>query len=65
MGMQQHVLEAQTWPLKLRCCATLSAFCEECNGDSEDARRPLNNFWTKHQQPSKPYTPVVYTCRAH
>eukprot|EP00972_Heterocapsa_arctica_P043947 6490283-Heterocapsa_arctica.AAC.1 len=26
--------------LRLRCCGQLSAFREESNGDSEDARRP-------------------------
>eukprot|EP00972_Heterocapsa_arctica_P115369 16447346-Heterocapsa_arctica.AAC.1 len=29
--------------LKLRFCAKLSAFCEESNGDREDARRPFKN----------------------
>eukprot|EP00972_Heterocapsa_arctica_P023669 3487463-Heterocapsa_arctica.AAC.1 len=35
--------------LKLRCCAKVSAFCEESNGDSEDARRPFKQT----QKPSK------------
>eukprot|EP00972_Heterocapsa_arctica_P100201 14774733-Heterocapsa_arctica.AAC.1 len=30
--------------LKLRFSAKVSAFCEEYNGDSEDARRPFKNL---------------------
>eukprot|EP00972_Heterocapsa_arctica_P048911 7206196-Heterocapsa_arctica.AAC.1 len=30
--------------LKLRVCAKRLAFCEECNGDSEDARRPFKHL---------------------
>eukprot|EP00972_Heterocapsa_arctica_P102390 15086385-Heterocapsa_arctica.AAC.1 len=49
--------------IKLRCCATRSTFCEECNGDSEDARRPFQNLqkpsntFNNLQTPSK-HTPV-------
>eukprot|EP00972_Heterocapsa_arctica_P006131 903023-Heterocapsa_arctica.AAC.1 len=65
MGIEKHVVEAQTWPLKLRCCAKRSAFCEEYNGDSEDARRPVKNL----QKPSNNFQThvhlYVYTCTAH
>eukprot|EP00972_Heterocapsa_arctica_P054580 8039873-Heterocapsa_arctica.AAC.1 len=43
--------------LKLRCCAKLSASCEETNGDSEDARRPCKNL----RKPSNTFK-AIYTC---
>eukprot|EP00972_Heterocapsa_arctica_P088210 13006505-Heterocapsa_arctica.AAC.1 len=43
--------------LKLRVCAQFSAFCEQYDGDSEDARRPFNNL----QQPSRTFK-ATYTC---
>eukprot|EP00972_Heterocapsa_arctica_P011438 1676722-Heterocapsa_arctica.AAC.1 len=42
--MLERVYEAQTWTLKLIVCATLQAFCEEFNGDSEDAQRPSKHI---------------------
>eukprot|EP00972_Heterocapsa_arctica_P068248 10082459-Heterocapsa_arctica.AAC.1 len=32
------------WTLKLICWAKWSAFCEDSNGDSEDARRPFKHL---------------------
>eukprot|EP00972_Heterocapsa_arctica_P077164 11380904-Heterocapsa_arctica.AAC.1 len=49
--------------LKLRCCANLSAFWEEYNGDSEDARIPFNNMFTTFnncQTPSNTFK-AMYT----
>eukprot|EP00972_Heterocapsa_arctica_P044721 6598478-Heterocapsa_arctica.AAC.1 len=43
---KHNAFEAHDWTLKLRSCATLSAFCEESSGDSEDARRPFKNLQT-------------------
>eukprot|EP00972_Heterocapsa_arctica_P063987 9440751-Heterocapsa_arctica.AAC.1 len=42
--------------LKLILCAKLSTFCEESNGDSEDARRPFGNPF---QKPSNTSTYIV------
>eukprot|EP00972_Heterocapsa_arctica_P015386 2267927-Heterocapsa_arctica.AAC.1 len=56
--MLERVVEAQKWPLKLRCCAKLSAFCEESDGGSEDTRRPFEHL----QKPSKAFKPLVHLC---
>eukprot|EP00972_Heterocapsa_arctica_P078143 11524447-Heterocapsa_arctica.AAC.1 len=57
--------------LNLICCVTLSAFCEEPNGDSEDARTQLKTF-ENLQRPSTTFNNLqshihldVYTCGAH
>eukprot|EP00972_Heterocapsa_arctica_P042564 6273746-Heterocapsa_arctica.AAC.1 len=61
MGIEQHVFEAQAWPLKLRYCATWSGFCEESNGDSGDARRPLTNLQIPFIKTFKTFK-AIYTC---
>eukprot|EP00972_Heterocapsa_arctica_P072822 10752426-Heterocapsa_arctica.AAC.1 len=56
--MLERACEANSWPLKLRCRASVLAFCEDYNGDSEDARRPLKNL----QTPVKTFKPLVHLC---
>eukprot|EP00972_Heterocapsa_arctica_P107175 15790092-Heterocapsa_arctica.AAC.1 len=44
--------------MKLRFCATLSAFCEESNGDSTKTVQKHSKTFKHKQKPSKPLTPV-------
>eukprot|EP00972_Heterocapsa_arctica_P101395 14943360-Heterocapsa_arctica.AAC.1 len=55
--MLESTFETQNWSQAEISCAERSAFCEESNGDREDARRPFKSL-SNLQKPSKPYTPV-------
>eukprot|EP00972_Heterocapsa_arctica_P021566 3172738-Heterocapsa_arctica.AAC.1 len=43
----ERVLGAHNWPLKLRCCLTIFAVCEDFDGDSDDVPNNVPNVPSK------------------